>query len=300
MVIARLWRETGWLYERAYSATAVMEAIGRLSAHSTSHRFAWRGLSSADYALTSSLHRRLEEDGASITEEVVREKELRILREARRWGLGVEGGQLVDDLQLLADLQHFGVPTRLIDVTSNPMTALWFASRDSRTSGTARSGLLVGINMSWYREESGGVGKPQTVFKTVGAPPTTWAELSGGLGHRLSTGLGLDTPFVVSSSVPNPRLLAQEGYFLASAHPHASPSPLASLRMDVPQGDPSVTRELFTNPRSRGNPRKLPFVAIIIPSRAKQQLRTYLKNTYSRTAKRLFPDFTGFREHGAW
>lgn len=300
MVIARLWRDTGWLYESPYSATDVMEAIGRLSAHSTSHRFAWRGLSSADYALTSSLHRWLEEEGVSITEQTVREKELKILREARRWGLGVEGGQLVDDLQLLADLQHFGVPTRLIDVTSNPMTALWFATRDSRSSRAAKSGLLVGINMSWYREESDGARKPQTVFKTIGAPPTTWAELGGGLGHRLTTGLALDTPFVVSSSVPNPRLLAQEGYFLASAHSDASRGPLASLKMDVPQGDSSVTRDLFASPKSRGNPRKLPFVAIIIPSGAKRQLRTYLKNTYSRTAKRLFPDFAGFHDHGAW
>ncbi|MGN7861815.1 FRG domain-containing protein [Microbacterium sp. 22303] len=277
-----------------------MEAIGRLSAHSTSHRFAWRGLSSADHLMTSSLHRLLEREEVTITEDALRAREQTILREARRWGLGVEGGQMVDDLQLLADLQHFGVPTRLIDVTSNPMTALWFATRDSRSTHAARSGLLVGINMSWYREESQGEGRPQTVFKTVGAPPATRGALNGGLGHRLVTGLALDTSFVVSSSVPNVRLLAQEGYFLASVHPEPPSGPMVSLKMEVPRGDPAVTHDLFANARARGNPRKLPFIAILIPSRAKKQLRTYLKNTYSRTAKRLFPDFAGFHDHGDW
>ena len=126
-VNGQAWRDTGWYY-MPKSASELMTAVARVGTHGTNHRFAWRGHADADFIWTSSLHRLLEREGVSVTEKGMREREDPILDEARRWGLGVEGGQLVDDFQLLADLQHFGVPTRLMDVTSNPMTALWFAT----------------------------------------------------------------------------------------------------------------------------------------------------------------------------
>ena len=52
----------------------------------------------------------------------------RILEEARQqWGLGHPPSGELCDLELLADLQHHGVATCLIDFTQTPLTALWFA-----------------------------------------------------------------------------------------------------------------------------------------------------------------------------
>src|SRR3954469_10219862 len=106
------------------SARGVMGGLGSIGVFSRGQRFAWRGMRSADYALRSSLHRRL---GGAMSETRTRAAEKQLLADARSWGLGVTATGHVDDLQLLADLQHYGIPTRLIDFTSNPMTALWFA-----------------------------------------------------------------------------------------------------------------------------------------------------------------------------
>ncbi len=43
--------------------------------------------------------------------------------------------QSIDDMQLLAKLQHFGAATGLLDFTYNPLVALWFACGDPSCNG---------------------------------------------------------------------------------------------------------------------------------------------------------------------
>ncbi len=69
-----------------------MAVLGSIGVFSTGQRFAWRGMSSADYNLQSSLHRRL---GARATEAGMRRQEKEILEKARRWGLGVRESDLL-------------------------------------------------------------------------------------------------------------------------------------------------------------------------------------------------------------
>jgi hypothetical protein len=66
----------------------------------------------------------------------------------------LERSTSINDLQLLAALQHAGVPTRLLDVTANPLTALWFAS----ASHPNADGLLLAFNLSQYVGSSDLVG----------------------------------------------------------------------------------------------------------------------------------------------
>jgi len=217
-----------------------------------------------------------------------------MLSDARKWGLGNYATGQVDDLQLLSDLQHFGVATRLIDVTHNPMTALWFACQESSTQNIAKSGLLLALNVtSWPR------------LSTVSSS-MTYARVADPVGSRLHLQLQTGLPFVVESAVPNARLRAQEGFFVAGQVPNVVPSPngifkvtpFKSIDVRWKPGDPVDLQRKLTVSRTVGAPGTLPFVAIIIDAALKSKLRKYLAGTYNRSAGVLFPDYEGFRQYG--
>lgn len=290
------WKRTGW-YITPKRTTEVMQLLGRIGVYSSGQQFAWRGMSSVDFNMISSLQRRL---GNHATEEEVRAAEIDILTRARAWGLGVNESGHVDDLQLLADLQHYGVPTRLLDFTSNPMTALWFAcqeapERDRDTDQRlAKSGLVLALNITKWRRHT-----------TVGDPyGMTWGQLEDGNGWTLKAALDNPEPFVVEQTVPNARLRVQEGFFIASSVPARSgfqrilKEPFVSLDLGFAKGEPEELEARLTSDRRRGNPRPLPFVAIIIGAGLKNKLRTYLENSYNRRARALFPDYQGFGQYG--
>jgi FRG domain len=58
--------------------------------------------------------------------------EVKMLNELKRRSTFLINEQLNDDWEWLIYAQHFGMLTRLLDWTSNPLIALWFAIRDRR------------------------------------------------------------------------------------------------------------------------------------------------------------------------
>lgn len=133
-------------YWRSYEHTVrsvgeFMESVRMISAYqaTTGARFVWRGAADADWALHPLLVRSYKtRHGAVPMEPELREYEKAVMEEAREWGLDwhSSGGRLAA-LELLAALQHHGVPTRMLDFTFNPLIALWFAverhpARDGR------------------------------------------------------------------------------------------------------------------------------------------------------------------------
>lgn len=113
------------------SFNELVDVINQMMEKSIQHKtqFAWRGQVDASWALHSSLYRRLSLTKSKvIVEKDLADAESKILMELRRWGLHAPAniGRL-SILNQLAMLQHYGAPTRLIDVSFNAWVGAWFA-----------------------------------------------------------------------------------------------------------------------------------------------------------------------------
>lgn len=100
-------------------------------------KFAWRGQIDASWSLHSSLYRRVNlTEGKILTEDKIAQYEREILVELHRWGLhsSSQNGRL-SILNQLAMLQHYGAPTRLIDITFNAWVGVWFAVEEKWSNG---------------------------------------------------------------------------------------------------------------------------------------------------------------------
>lgn len=95
-----------------------------------------RGQRSSSWSLIPSVGRLTIRDGWS-TPQVER----LLLAEFKRRSLPYLAGQDQTDLEVLAIAQHYGLATRLLDWTGNPLAALWFAVQHPAIKG--QPGLVV-------------------------------------------------------------------------------------------------------------------------------------------------------------
>ena len=95
--------------------------------------FVFRGHANKEWKLDSGADRRLRqlEDKPILIEYL----EKSLLEPARHEGHGRQQNKELNDLELLAALQHNGAATCLIDFTANFHIALWFACQDENNDG---------------------------------------------------------------------------------------------------------------------------------------------------------------------
>ena len=103
----------------------------------------YRGLSDSEYSVDSSLLRRLKiNSGNTIPRDQFKKAVQRLLDEAEMRGHRQRNGNALRDLELLAELQHYGAATCLIDFTKMPLVALWFACQ----SESPKNGKVVAVD----------------------------------------------------------------------------------------------------------------------------------------------------------
>ena len=92
-------------------------------------QYLFRGLPNKEWDILPSTYLRLTEDRQNAEMLIKLNKEL--IEDARRLGYDERDGKILSDLELLADLQHRGAATCLIDFTNSAFVALWFACQTS-------------------------------------------------------------------------------------------------------------------------------------------------------------------------
>ncbi|WP_454085405.1 FRG domain-containing protein [Georgenia sp. Marseille-Q6866] len=238
------------------------------------YNFVWRGVSDIAYRLDPGIVRKIAKDKYSdaaqeVTEEDVAAAEEQLLHDARLNGFHrLESGQLLTDDQLRARLQHQGAATRLLDVTSNALIALWMATHNERKDDDV--GALFAID--WTADRPGP--QPETVAEMVQHPRVTWLWK-----------VGMDV---------DPRIRSQSGAFLVGRVPEREPDRTrSSLALNFP--DYNIAR-LFADAPGSGNYPASPTVIFRLTRDVKVAARDFLNRVVGMNPATIFPDIAGFAQ----
>jgi hypothetical protein len=258
---------------------------------------AWRGVVSADWPLHSSLYRRLYWSSTNPpTEADLRVEEEKLLKYTHQWGLHNGSRGRLSVLEQLATLQHFGAPTRLIDVSLNAYIGLWFAVEEKWSDGERvyeeADGRLFAIDISQrlINENS-----DERAWEDDRSRP--WKALSNKewLGK---TRAWKPPPFEA-------RIAAQHGAFLFGGVPQTqvgivwpkstssgSNWPIADVRrcISIPLRFHKADPEAGGVPEASGQPA----YTFRIKKEAKDPIRQRLAELFGYEHQTIYPDYPGF------
>lgn len=254
----------------------------------------WRGVVNASYGLHSSLSRKVQNlTGIAPTEELLQDYEEEILRRCRaEWRY-----DNLPTLELLAHLQHFGGPTRLIDVSMNPLVSLWFAVEPKyRDDGTPRDETDGRLFAFTVKER---ISLDQSGDFDWGGRGLPWAEKNPGSGWGR-----VDTPPVLW--VPpayNERISAQNAGFLIGGTPaswangNRWPSkPGADERRYLKIEEVRSASSLYVRPATldrKANTGQYPTFTLRIRAEAKEEIRDRLRRRFGFSSSTIYPDLFG-------
>ncbi len=142
-----LWRPPGT--QAPQEVRALIRAVMGLHSTFKNEFWLWRGQAIDEWPLEPGMHTRIRNtEGVDTEEEMVVGYTNRLLEYARKNHLDRVEDLRLPDLALLAHLQHHGAATPLLDVTVDPLVAMWMvahASGPDATEHDARDGLLFAI-----------------------------------------------------------------------------------------------------------------------------------------------------------
>jgi len=164
-------------YEEIKSASDMLNAIikwrkDKKVPEQGYHSHAWlRGHSKRTYKLTPGVYRdEFTKQAANIYGPNLEEKRLNlereILMEFRTAGASMIETQINEELYVLA--QHYGLPTRLLDWTSNPLAALFFAVCNEKTTEDGDVFLMQPTKM--FPDPTPDTEEPQPYMRTIRHP----------------------------------------------------------------------------------------------------------------------------------
>jgi len=256
--------------------------------------FAWRGQPDASRPMQSSLYRRLlwkDPAAKPLTERKFREKEQEVLADVHRWGLHVGDHGRLSILNQLAMLQHYGAPTRLIDITFNPLIGLWFAIQgEDELDGRL---FAVDVTNRLINEMSDKRSWEDEYHRPWGPDTERWTART----------------FAWKPARLDQRIAAQNGGFLVGGVPSTvRPSTVwpkgpgdANERwgIDDVRRSISVALRMHKLNAGRGAPPEGAAYTWRVDAAAKAGIRSTLDEVFGYRPASIYPDYPGFRDHGS-
>lgn len=268
-------------------------------------KFAWRGQVDASWALHSSLYRRLSlTKKFNVIESELADSESNILIDLHRWGLHSHPNRgRLSILNQLAILQHYGAPTRLIDITFNAWVGVFFAVEQKWSNGEeafkdadARLFVFDVTNKIINEDEHKRLWEDSLV--------RPWKA------DRLDQEIWTTSAFAWKPPSIDPRIFAQNGAFLIGGVP-ASTKP-GGAKLQFPHKPGVNTRWKIDEVRASTSVAIRPHVfdpkqggvidgalyTFRISAGAKADIRARLKQMFGYDHSTIYPDYSGFSLFG--
>jgi hypothetical protein len=119
--------------EKVHSLPEYLELIEKAQEQASGSIW-YRGCGNGSYELRPSLYRHLKLK----TPDELANLELQLMTRFRQRSIPYHSRTLIDDWDTLFFMQHYGIPTRLLDWTENPLIALHFALMEATKSRTPK------------------------------------------------------------------------------------------------------------------------------------------------------------------
>lgn len=292
------WQKLGYLYdpismERKASSKykgasrnvswEIFETITAIEYLNSTQKIVWRGQANVSWPLISRLQRYMNEIGIkNIDTRTFVSWQKKLLADARNRSIGYTDYGTQSVVATYAEMQHYDIPTHLLDVSEDPLVALWFACQPEYVRQgnkvVEQDGVLFAIDAS--KMESLQTSSNLKVYNRKVTPQE---------GEFKST-------VFMYSHLQNKRITAQRAAFLISGSPvRKGGSGLKNFTSGqvrkLNQDDFDAIRNV--RERTKGQPRKLPFIGILIPRESKAWIISKLESGGKRNHEKLFPDFLG-------
>lgn len=281
-----------------------ISALAKISSKHSEHELVWRGQSNADWPIRSTLSRAIarRKDTERATEDDLNTAETEILESVHNWGLSPAELASIP-LHILAELQHAGAPTRLLDVTRDPEIAAWFAVKDESDD----DGLLIAWGQHPRARKGVQKSPPIDGFSEPIYDHLFWHDLDDEERASLGWGTGRRV-HVWFPPKPNTRMRVQRGGFLIESAPMFLEPIRETINNELSKstgkdhdwclseleqattviGLPSPINQK-TKPT---NPALVPIFTILIKAEAKADICEHLR-THGLETRTMYPDLPG-------
>ena len=204
-----------------------------------------------------------------------------LVQKGKLWNYDKREGKQLADLELLADLQHHGAATCLLDFTRNALVALWFACENSH-----------GESGGFDQETAEGLGESHKAFNDGKVFVVNIANERGGFQEVTPRDIAGQSIEDVLRFKTRDEGSARERTDQDSLKPSLDEAKFwywipAHLNERITAQDSLF---LFA-PLSSGKPSS---VDIVVAAECKGQIRKELETLYNTHEESLFPDFVGF------